>query len=199
MPAPEKDAHPLADAFAQLRGWTGSLPLPAVGTGSLAIAAVLAQIAAFWTGFNAAMAQDTSDARALAVSGLAASAVVGLLVVEWVRREWLVPWRVLAVLGLGALPGAVNAWYLPSETGGFIGGKLFMYQAFILYHGGLVCLGLLVGAFFGRVLKKEWWQLATAAPVLLMTGAHAVLLVGLFLQAPEIAAEAASSRDGFFG
>lgn len=178
----------LVEAGHELRDWFATLTPKVVLAAVVVTIGVVAQMAAFWYGFGAAAGEppDVSRAKLLAGGGLLAAFVVILLLAEALRHDWLSQGAVTLFLGLGAIAGAIVAWNLPSETGGLLG-YLFLYKGLILSYGGPVCVVLPIAGVIGRAFERAWWRLAMAAPVLMMTGAHAVLLMGLYLQAPEIA------------
>lgn len=180
--------------------WPSTPSVQAVLGGLVAVVGVLSQVAAFWYGFHAATAEPPVPSRgqSLAIVGLIATGFVLVVIADWVRRDWLSPGRVVLFLGLGASVGGLIALDLPGEVGGMLG-KLLLYKGVVLHYGGLIAVGLPVAGLVARAFGKTWWRLAMATPVLLLTGAHALPLVGLYVQAEELARIAAAGASPWFG
>lgn len=174
--------------------WPGDLPVRPTIYGFLAVLAVAGQIAAFLYGFweVADSRPRPMNARTLAGLGLLGTLLVLVLTVNVVRRGWVPVEGVLLFLGVGLIAGAFVATELPEmlEGGGFLENELFLYKAFILGYGAVATAILLATAVFAYLRNKSWWTSLLAGPVLLGTGAHASLLVGLMRRADEVAAAA---------
>lgn len=161
---------------------------PGWGAAGLAVAGVGAQIVGFLLGFQAATSEPASLgwARVAAVVGLLASLGVLTLLARLVDEGWLASRAAMGLLGLGAFVGGVVAFYLPSDAVG-AAGELFLYTAVVLLYGTLVNALLLLAAGIAYLGGQRWWRTLLAAPVLLLTGAHAVVLLGLLVQAGSLA------------
>lgn len=171
-----------------LRALVARASEPGWGAAGVAVVGVGAQIVAFLLGFRAATSQPPSLgwARVAAVVGLLASLGVLALLARLVDEGWLGSRAAMALLGAGAFVGGVVAFYLPTGTLG-AAGELFLYTATILLYGTLVNALILLAAGIAYLGGHAWWRTLLAAPVLLLTGAHAVVLLGLLLQAGSLA------------
>jgi hypothetical protein len=188
MPASDAAGREDADGLeaALLRasepGWTAA---------GLAVVGVAAQMLAFVYGFDRASNPPASpgEARLVAVLGLLVTMGVLTLLARLVDEGWLPSQPALAFLGFGAFVGGVVAFFLPSPMLG-AAGSLYLYTVAILIAGGLVTGVLLLAAGIAHGSDNPWWRPMLASPVLLYAGAHAVLLVGLLIQASGLAGTA---------
>jgi hypothetical protein len=173
---------------ATLRRWSQPGP-PAA---ALAVLGVGLQIVAFLLGFQAATGSppELGWARLAAVLGLLASLGTLTLVARLVDQDWLDSTSTLLFMGFGAFVAGIVTFYLPSSTLGAAGG-LFLYTATFLLYGTLVVGLLWLAAGIGYMADHDWWRPLLAAPVLIHTGAHAVLLIGLLVRAGTLAEAAA--------
>lgn len=171
-------------------------PAPA----TLAVLATGGQIACFWFGFELATGRppQAGSARLLALLGLAAVAIVSTIALRHIRRSWIRPGPVLIIAGVGLLLGAAEALYLPEEIANpniLDFGDLWVYRGFLLYPGAGASLLAALVAFLLKAEGKPAWRYVAASPVLLGTGLHLSLLVGLIVQAEALGEVATQVRS----
>lgn len=166
----------------------GSTRRLAVVVGVL-LAGTVVQLAVVLTGLDGAAAGEWSSAqvRLLAAVGLAgAAAVVGALAYA-LREDAISPAITAGLAWIGVVAGAYVTTYI-TDLGGFIDVRL-LYFFFAL--GAIGVLGMVIailsGAFYLSSSGRLWSSTGLAAPVILWTGAHVPILLGLYVQADVIA------------
>lgn len=167
--------------------WFVAMVLSAAAIGAYGV-----QVFTFWHGFHVAIADPPSvpQAQMLAGLGLAATVAAIVMVALAVRRGYLGLVTPFAIVAIGAAVGAWVGGQLPEQTGGFIMGELFLYLGAVVIGGAMALLVLLGSAAILRWRGHGGWVSALASPLLLQIGAHASLLIGLWVHADAIAAAA---------
>lgn len=181
-PAMSPDGHDPASRSSD-EGWDVS------SSGWLAVLATIlglgGQIVAFLYAFDAAQTGASGRARLSAIGGLVVTLAVLAVMARLVDREWVSAAPALGFLGAGAFVGGIVTVF---QTSGRLGpaGELYLYTVALLITGAFVTGLLLMGSGMAYAQDHPWWRPLAVAPILLYTGAHAVLFVGMLVQAGRI-------------
>lgn len=184
---PSSDDAGSQEALEPVQDTLGWLSRPDWPAALLAILGLGGQIIAFLNAFDAASGQPASPGRARvwAIVGLVLALAVLTLMARLVDEEWLPSAPALGFLGFGAFVGGVLSFLLSSRTLE-TAGELFLYTATVLIAGTLVVGLLLMAAGIAYTREHRHWRPLLASPLLLYTGAHAVLFTGLLVQGGSV-------------
>lgn len=172
--------------------WSVGDPFPASvpAAAAVTVGGLLLQVGGFWYGFQVTTGWPPNPGlgRGLVVLGLLGSIGMLWLGVRLWRLGWLRLVAVVVPLLVGGLVGYFVATRLPNNLGGgLIFGELGLYYRLVIGAlGGSALIFWFVAADF-HSNGNGWWTSFVGIPLFLLTGAHVSLLVGLWVQADELA------------